>query len=258
MLKTLCQMTMIQSRKTDSENADYLRVIGVGLPRSGTSSLQAALELLGFGPCHHMSELIDKPDQSVQFLRAYDGHKVDFHTLMKGYGSAVGSPVADFYKEIRQAYPQAKLVLTVRDSSEKWLESFDTTLRIVFLSKIFYCIVYLMKIVRLSCLVARKSGEKWTYEIGQIGPQFHDQYNARIINENKAGEVLVYNVKEGWPPLCKFLGVDIPQNIPFPNLNEAQHIKRQIKLAKIVGFSFWVFFGFMVAVAIFFLSRFTM
>ena len=68
----------IHKLKTAADNADYLRVIGAGLARTGTSSLKAALELLGFGPCHHMSEVFDKPDRATQFIRAYNGENVDF------------------------------------------------------------------------------------------------------------------------------------------------------------------------------------
>jgi hypothetical protein len=249
---------MVQSKKADSDNAANLRVIGVGLPRTGTSSFQAALEILGFGPSHHMAELIDKPDQSIQFIRAYDGYKVDFRTLLKGYGSTVGAPTADFYKEIREAYPRAKIVLTVRDSSEKWFESFDNTIRLVSADKSFYYITYLVKVVRLQCLVSHKSYKRWTSEFGRIGPSFHDEYNARLIKENKEGELLVFNVKQGWAPLCKFLGVDIPKDIPFPKLNEAQHLQRQIIFGKIVGWFLWTLVGLVVAVAFYFLIRFTM
>ncbi|CAF1376380.1 unnamed protein product, partial [Adineta ricciae] len=88
--------------------ADYLYVIGVGLPRTGTSSLKAALEILGFGPCHHMSHLFYDPQRSLQFLRAFQGHEIDFKELMKGYGSTVDAPTEEFYEKIHQVYPKAK------------------------------------------------------------------------------------------------------------------------------------------------------
>src|ERR1700679_2922839 len=103
MLKTYFQQLLVQSRKSDSDNADSMRVIGVGLPRTGTTSLKAALEILGFGPCHHMVELFKLPNRTVEFIRAYDGENVDFHELMKGYGSTLDVPTVDFYKEIHQA-----------------------------------------------------------------------------------------------------------------------------------------------------------
>ncbi|CAF1435534.1 unnamed protein product [Adineta ricciae] len=85
--------------KTDVE----LRVIGAGLPRTGTLSLKTALEILGFGPCHHMVDLMREPDRIIGFIQAYDGENVDFRQLLKGYRSTVDAPTVDFYKEIQQA-----------------------------------------------------------------------------------------------------------------------------------------------------------
>src|SRR5579871_4207801 len=156
-------------RKTADDNADYLRVIGAGLPRTGTSSLKVALELLGFGPCHHMSELFDKPEQSKIFARIVDGHKVDFREVLKGYGSSVDAPTMFFYKEIHQAYPKAKIILTVRDDGAKWLESFKTTIGPIS-SDIFYFIaIYPIRHLRLQCILARKLLENWTNVHGSIG-----------------------------------------------------------------------------------------
>jgi hypothetical protein len=85
-------MSTTLSRKPWGDNnsekgANELRVIGAGLPRTGTTSLKVALEILGFGPCHHMSEIMQKPNRALEFIRAYDGEKIDFHKLMEGYGS---------------------------------------------------------------------------------------------------------------------------------------------------------------------------
>jgi hypothetical protein len=85
-------MSTTLSRKPWGDNnsekgANGLRVIGAGLPRTGTASLKVALEILGFGPCHHMSEIMQKPNRALEFIRAYDGEKIDFHKLMEGYGS---------------------------------------------------------------------------------------------------------------------------------------------------------------------------
>jgi hypothetical protein len=113
----------MQSKKSDYKDANYLQIIGAGLPRTGTSSLKAALELLGFGPCHHMTHLLDESERAIQFIRAFDGYQVDFSELMKGYGSTLDAPTVAFYKEIHRTYPKAKVILTVRDSGKNWFES---------------------------------------------------------------------------------------------------------------------------------------
>ncbi|CAF5135466.1 unnamed protein product, partial [Rotaria sp. Silwood1] len=103
-------------RKNAADHTNNLRVIGAGLPRTGTSSLKTALEILGFGPCHHMTELLKKPEQGEIFLRIFDGYEADFRELLKGYRSSVDVPTALFYKELHQLYPQAKLILTIISS----------------------------------------------------------------------------------------------------------------------------------------------
>ncbi|CAF4557754.1 unnamed protein product [Rotaria sp. Silwood1] len=89
---------LFHSQETTSDNVDYLRMIGAGLSRTGTTSVKAALELLGFGPCYKMTELFKQPQQSILSTQALDGHKTDFYELMKGHGSSVDIPEALFYK----------------------------------------------------------------------------------------------------------------------------------------------------------------
>ncbi|UJR18533.1 hypothetical protein I4U23_005439 [Adineta vaga] len=248
MLWTLIRRMLPQSQKEDFDDAGDLCVIGAGLPRTGTSSLKAALEILGFGPCHHMSELFAKPDRSIEFARALDGEKVDFRVLMKGYGSTVDSPTADLYKEIHQAFPKAKIILTVRDSGEKWYESIQNTFGSTINSDLHYFSMYLIRFLRLQCVVTRKLTRKWIREYGKIGPKMHDQHNKRVINENNEKDLLVFNVKEGWAPLCKFLEVDIPKNIPFPNVNDTQVVKRALKTMQILGWCSWILLTSIVSV----------
>ena len=259
MTKTVSRRSTAQWRKNDiSGHADYLHVIGAGLPRTGTSSLKEALEILGFDPCHHMTELFDKRGRSEEFIRAYRGEKVDFFGLMKGYGSTVDAPTTDFYKQIHQAYPKAKIVLTVRDSDEKWFESFEDTIGILATNNTYYYIIYLFRFLRLQATVTRLFYKKWQTEFGPITPKFHSFHNAKVLKENKAGDVLVFNVKEGWDPLCKFLGVDVPQDIPFPNVNERNNIKRMIRMITMIGFCSWILLGAIIFGAIYIIIKFAM
>ena len=256
MAKLLLQRYIPHKRKLDSSNADDLRVIGAGLPRTGTSSLKAALEILGFGPCHHMAELIDKPDRSAQFARALGGEKIDFHTLMKGYGSTLDEPTTSLYKEIHRAYPKAKIILSIRDSGEKWYESWENSVKPIMTGNWFYFSVYLLEFLRLQCVVCRKIAKKWAEEDGGIGPWTHDRHNARVIRENDGKDLLVFNVKEGWSPLCKFLEVDIP-DVPFPNVNDARDMQRIVAVMKKVGWGAWGFLILIISVATYFLLKLT-
>ena len=223
------------------KKADSLRVIGVGLPRTGTSSLKAALDILGLTPCHHMLHLFGKVDRIKAFIQAYDGEKIDFYELMKGYGSTVDAPTIHFYKEIQQAYPQAKLILTVRDSDEKWFQSYQNTIGSLLQSKFTYAAISVIRPLRLHYTLAQKCDEKFIRDYGEMGPLVHRKHNQQIINENKNNNLLVFNVREGWGPLCKFLEVDIPQDIPFPDVNDGETFTRQTRVGESLGTICWLF-----------------
>src|SRR5690349_17851478 len=99
-----------------------LRVIGAGFGRTGTESLKAALEQLGFGPCDHMFELIKTTWRVEHLERLERGEPTDFEALFDGFQSAVDFPYALYYRQLMEAYPNAKVILTVRDP-EAWYES---------------------------------------------------------------------------------------------------------------------------------------
>src|SRR5436190_108289 len=104
-----------------------LKVIGSGYPRTGTSSLKTALERLGFGPCHHMEELFAHPRQITEWLEVAGGGTPDWDRLFDGYASACDFPSQHWYREILGRYPDAKVILTVRDP-ESWYTSMLATI----------------------------------------------------------------------------------------------------------------------------------
>lgn len=99
---------------------------------------------------------------------------------MKGYGSTVDAPTIDFYKEIYQAYPQSKIILTVRDSDEKWFASFQNTIGSSATSNFYYFCVYPIRFLRLQHILGRKIIEKWKNKYNEIGPSL---YIVNITNE---------------------------------------------------------------------------
>ena len=99
-----------------------LKVISAGFGRTGTTSLKAALEILGFGRCYHMTELIDHPEHIDAWQTIARGEQPDWQTLFQGYQAIVDFPGYRFYHELLAAYPTAKVLLTVRDP-EQWYES---------------------------------------------------------------------------------------------------------------------------------------
>src|ERR1700730_3122466 len=110
-----------------------MRLIGAGLGRTGTRSLKEALELVGFGPCYHMRELLnDHADHAHTWLAAARGHQVDFDTVLGGFAACVDWPGCVFWRELMVTYPEAPVLLSVRPPGE-WLPSFDATIRALLL-----------------------------------------------------------------------------------------------------------------------------
>ena len=103
-----------------------LKVVGTGLGRTGTKSMQTALNTLGFGPCHHMIEVFKQPESMALWVEASAGKPV-WDQIFKDYQSVVDYPGAAYWREITAYYPDAKVLHTVRDP-EKWFESTQATI----------------------------------------------------------------------------------------------------------------------------------
>ena len=110
-----------------------LKIVGAGFGRTGTYSLKAGLEQLGFGPCHHMSNVINDPDQIARWSKAASG-KPDLNRIFQGFSSAVDFPVAAFWQEAMADWPDARVILSYRDA-EDWYESFSQTILPLVLDK---------------------------------------------------------------------------------------------------------------------------
>lgn len=207
-----------------------LKVIGAGFGRTGTSSLKSALEKLGFGKCHHMSEVLSNPRTLDLWMDVLDG-QADWEAVFKGYQSAVDWPSSAFYKEQMAVYADAKVILTVRNA-ESWYRSASETIYPVSQVMTPKWLPWLPK--RLRQYQRLLSTVIWD---GIFRGEFEDKSTAiRIFNEHietvkrevPADRLLVFEVRDGWEPLCKFLGVDTIPDEPFPRLNEAAQIKRVV------------------------------
>ena len=104
-----------------------IEVIGAGFGRTGTLSLKFALETLGFDKCYHMMEVMLNEGHVAQWRQAAQGEKVEWHDLYQGYRATVDWPSASFWRELRFVYPDAKVILTLRDS-EQWYTSVMNTI----------------------------------------------------------------------------------------------------------------------------------
>ena len=221
-----------------------LDVIGAGLGRTGTTSLKAALERLGFGPCYHMTELFEHPEHLPAWFAAARGEPVDWEGPLKDYRSTLDWPGAPFYEDLMEAYPEAKVILTVRDP-DRWYESTRNTIyrmNTTVSSPLFSLMSRIVPRVRnVKRAVGIVDDLAWR---GAFGGRFEDREHAVSVFEEwnegvkrrvPAEKLLVYEVKEGWGPLCEFLGVGVPEGEPFPRLNDTDTFRRRVRLILTAG-----------------------
>lgn len=197
-----------------------LQVIGTGFGRTGTNSLRLALEQLGFAPCHHMFALREAPDELRFWQAAGRSEPVDWDAAFARYRAAVDWPSAKFWRETTAHFPDAKVIHTTR-SPASWHASVTAT------------ILPAMQGYREMEPGPRRDRLEmaWRLIVEQsFGGRMADPEHAMAVFRAHDAEVrrtipdsrlLVYEVREGWGPLCAFLGVPVP-DAAFPNTNSTE------------------------------------
>ncbi len=207
-----------------------LKVIGAGFGRTGTSSLQVALEQLGFGKCYHMREVFVHREHAPLWYAASQGQPVDWDVLFAGYQSTVDWPGCTFYQELMRHYPDAKVLLSVREP-DKWYAS---ALNTIYSSHKPSLANWLFRLNPRNRYWRGLIDTIWkTTFHGRFGDQAYavevfKRHSAEVQRVVPAERLLVYNVKEGWEPLCRFLDVPVPAT-PFPHLNDTAEFQRMVR-----------------------------
>jgi hypothetical protein len=198
-------------------DAMSLQVIGPGFGRTGTKSLKLALEALGLGPCHHMEEVLQHPEQTPHWQAVAAGGAAPWDAVFAGYRSQVDWPGAHVWRELAAAYPHAKVVLTVRPE-EAWWASFSSTIGALQEAPERAAMPpHIDAMLEAGLEIIRKTfGGPVTDRNAGVAA-----YRKRIADVGAAispDRLLVFDVAQGWEPLCRFLGKPIPE-APFPRTN---------------------------------------
>lgn len=196
-----------------------LKVIGSGLGRTGTMSTKLALEQLGFAPCHHMVEVFTHPDSVPLWIAAGDG-RPDWDAIFDGYEAMVDHPGCGYWRQLMDHYPDAKVLHTVRDP-DKW---FDSTQATIFNPD----------------RPPPPEGSPMRTFMEQLfawyGGDMHDRafmtgffrrHTEQVVATVPKDRLLVFDVKEGWAPLCAFLGVPVPDT-PYPRENSTEEFQSRV------------------------------
>jgi hypothetical protein len=191
-----------------------LRVVGAGLGRTGTNSLQLALQQLLGGPCYHMIEVFGRPDDIPKWHDAALGTMPDWDELFADYRAAVDWPVAAFWPELSAAYPDAVVLLSVRDTDGWWKSAHDTIFEInqhETDDPLFSAQLRMIRAVfraRFTPDVTDEAAARRAYE------RHNDEVRAAI----PAERLVEWHPGDGWEPICAALGLAVPDE-PFPHVN---------------------------------------
>ena len=207
-----------------------MKVICAGWGRTGTRSLKYALEHLNGQPSYHMQNiLLSKTDATKWHDSIFQkNEKFDWEDIFKGYGACLDFPSCNYYKELMEEYPDAKVILTVRDS-ESWIKSWNVlnnkilkSFTFRFLAKIPYTSFKLQKDIHNKMILGVNGAFKGALTDKDKMIEF-EKWNKSVIDYVPKDRLLVYEVKEGWEPICNFLNKPIP-NIPFPYKNKTKNM----------------------------------
>lgn len=222
-----------------------IEVIGAGLGRTGTNSLMLALEILGYDPCYHMHKVF-KEKSAELWADAISGKPCDLDDAFRErkYRATCDFPTCMTWKEQLQKYPDAKVILTVRDPV-KWYWSCRATIfkmmpgdpESPFGVKVclFLGLGPVRGFGRLASLIMDKFfHHQQMHQENCIG--LFNKHSETVQNECPKNKLLIFEVSQGWEPLCKFLGKPIP-NQPFPNVNDTPQFQANIEEVNRIGWA---------------------
>ncbi len=224
-----------------------MKLIGAGMPRTGTLTQKMALEMLGLGPCYHMVDVLTDLDQARLWQQALEG-EARWPEIFAGYQSTVDWPGGYFFRELAEFYPQAKVLLSVRDA-DAWEKSVRETV---------WAVRNGDSLMRLLSDAQALVNPKWSGFVQMIdallwqgegtfaaGHERPAQLTERMLRHNEevkaaipAERLLVWNVAEGWEPLCEFLELPVP-GVALPHINDRTEFLNRIVDGSLAALTAW-------------------
>ncbi len=199
-----------------------LRVVGAGLPRTATKSLQLALERLLGGRCYHMHEVFAHLDHAPMWRAALNGTSPAWSSFLHDYSAVVDWPAAAFWRELSAANPDALVVLSTREDAATWWRSADATI---------------LDVARLDDYPAARDwfalfqellrtqlGEEW--DDAETAMAAYERHNAAVRASAPSERLVEWRAGDGWGPLCAALNVPVPPE-PFPHVNTTEDWHRE-------------------------------
>src|SRR5438128_2409285 len=192
-----------------------LQVVGAGLGRTGTHSLQLALQQLLGGRCYHMIEVFGRPDDIPVWHRAVNGDMPDWNALLAEYNATVDWPACSFWREILAENPGAMVLLSSRDTDGWWTSVSNTIFNIADLDMPVGDAAAAQKAMALDMLT-KTFTPNWQDETE--AKRAYERHNADVRASVPAEQLIDYRPGDGWDPICEKLGLPVPSD-PFPHVN---------------------------------------
>jgi hypothetical protein len=199
-----------------------MRLIGAGLPRTGTSSLRDALQHLLRAPVYHMSEAFARPEHAPTWVAAIEGNPPVWDDFLAPYAAGVDVPFSSCWRDLAAAYPEAPVLLSHRGDAGVWYRSMSATV-----------------LPRTRQMLAKDDSDPmvplFRVLFSNVFTDAEDQEDVMAGYERWLGDVraeiaperlVEWQPKDGWEPICRALGMPVP-DLPFPHRNStADYVAR--------------------------------
>src|SRR5687768_16988777 len=184
------------------------KVFGLGLSKTGTSTLTEALNILGVRSLHYPHD-----PQTFEELKRGEYRL----SVLRDYQGLTDTPVAPYYAQLDRAWPQSKFILTIREK-QSWLRSAESHWRVLkengrnVDNERFQAVTDFISAAVYGCIYFNAERFSYVYDlhIRNVQEYFAGRSNDLLILDICGG-------KGGWTELCAFLGVPEPGAIPFPH-----------------------------------------
>jgi Sulfotransferase domain len=212
-----------------------MKLIGAGLPRTGTLSQKIALEMLGLAPCYHMVNVLGELDETDRWRQVLD-KELGLDAIFEGFQATVDWPGSFFWRELIDTYPDAKVLLSVRDG-DSWARSMHDTI---------WGVLYGDILIRHMSNAWSDVDPKWRDYMALMDKMWKRsglmedenttqaymsdamrRYNQEVQQAVPSDRLLVWTPADGWEPLCEFLELPVPE-VPFPHVNDSKQFGERI------------------------------
>jgi len=235
-----------------------MEILGAGFCRTGTMSTRKALVDLGLGPCFHMENVV-KENLLMLFIDYFKGDTGPLiaHLKREGFKATLDFPIISIVDELIPHFPNAKVLLNVRDRPEAWVKSFRTSVWRVMNMPSWVCINQLLgpplSVVSSSTMnkdlhdltfqrIIEKGNQVATSKLPDYNRSFTDEQYAQLytnwvdfVKQTVPKEkLLIFNVKQGIEPLATFCGRPQPE-WKMPYVNDSEDFNFFVKLTKRVA-----------------------